>query len=153
MKAANSATYECIMPTLLLGLYYLFRQSPKQKKALKEDFKSLNTEKITQVGVTRWVEHFNIALNPFDKEYQVFYTTLSNASHETPKTEGLAKLMHDASDIFEFAHVFRSGIFYVQHDIAEFQFAQVAPNVLLDGVIYYSEKLPISRQYTYPHCS
>ncbi|CAG2231771.1 unnamed protein product [Mytilus edulis] len=57
--------------TLLLGLYYLYRRGPKQKKALKRAFSALNMTKIlpTRVGGTRWMPHMLRAINVIIKEY------------------------------------------------------------------------------------
>lgn len=55
IKAASPKLYEKTM-TLLIGLYYLYRSSPTQKKALKISFQSLQQTIIlpTRDGGTRW---------------------------------------------------------------------------------------------------
>ncbi|XP_063408230.1 zinc finger protein 862-like [Mytilus trossulus] len=85
--------------TLLLGLYYLYRRGPKQKKALKRAFSALNMTKIlpTRVGGTRWMPHMLRAINVIIKGYRGFKAHLESASHENPKAEGLAKIRTDVA--------------------------------------------------------
>ena len=82
------------MNTLLLGLYYLYKKSPKQKKMLEKAFEShgkrVNSPR--RVGGTRWVSHLYEAINIFIGSYPVFMDELDTASHINPKAEGLAKL-------------------------------------------------------------
>ncbi|XP_076081027.1 zinc finger protein 862-like isoform X2 [Mytilus galloprovincialis] len=85
--------------TLLLGLYYLYRRGPKQKKALKRAFSALNMKKIlpTHVGGTRWMPHMLRAINVIIKGYRGFKAHLESASHENPKAEGLTKILTDVA--------------------------------------------------------
>lgn len=68
IKAASPKFYEKTM-TLLIGLYYLYRRSQTQKKALKISFQSLQQTIIlfTRVGGTRWLPHSQRAINAFVK--------------------------------------------------------------------------------------
>ena len=86
--------------TLLLGLYYMYRQSAKQKHALKESFVATNVSQVlpTRVGGTRWLSHILLAINRFLKGYKAFVAHLSTASQppvNNSKAEGLAKLATD----------------------------------------------------------
>ena len=82
------------MNTLLLGLYYLYKKSPKQKKMLEKAFESqgkrVNLPR--RVGGIRWVSHLYEAINIFIGSYPVFMDQLDTASHINSKAEGLAKL-------------------------------------------------------------
>ncbi|XP_071142824.1 zinc finger protein 862-like [Mytilus edulis] len=100
LKSTFKALYEKLM-TLLLGLYYLYRKSPKQKKALKRSFKILNINQIlpSRVGGTRWLPHVARAINGFIKGYRAIRLQLESASHNNAKAEGLAKLARDGSII------------------------------------------------------
>lgn len=100
LKSTFKALYEKLM-TLLLGLYYLYRKSPKQKKALKRFFKILNINQIlpSRVGGTRWLPHVARAINGFIKGYRAIRLQLESASHNNAKAEGLAKLARDGSII------------------------------------------------------
>ena len=65
----NKLYDSCIV--LLMGLYYFYHNSPKQRQNLKRSFQSLNQSSVmpTCVGGTRWVGHIILAveklLNPF----------------------------------------------------------------------------------------
>ncbi|KAK3086151.1 hypothetical protein FSP39_014367 [Pinctada imbricata] len=58
IKASSKSMYDRAM-TLLLGLHYLYKKSPKMKKSLKRSFAALNQKQIlpTRVGGTRWLPH------------------------------------------------------------------------------------------------
>lgn len=83
--------------TLLLGLFYIYRKSPKSKKSLVRSFESLEMKPIlpTRIGGTRWLPHVERALKVFFKGYRAFCYHLQNSSHENSKAEGLAKLATD----------------------------------------------------------
>lgn len=55
--------------TLLMGLYYFYRNSPKQRSKLREMFQELGMKSVvpTRVGGTRWVGHMVLAINTFLK--------------------------------------------------------------------------------------
>lgn len=65
IKAASPKFYEKTM-TLLIGLYYLYRRSQTQKKALKISFQSLQ-QTIILLTRTRWLPHSQRAINAFVK--------------------------------------------------------------------------------------
>ncbi|KAK3083616.1 hypothetical protein FSP39_000304 [Pinctada imbricata] len=96
IKASSKSMYDRAM-TLLLGLHYLYKKSPKMKKSLKRSFAALNQKQIlpTRVGGTRWLPHVSKALYTFFKGYSAIRQQLENASHANPKAEGLVKLMQD----------------------------------------------------------
>jgi hypothetical protein len=92
----NNKQYEKVM-TLLLGLYYLYKNSPKLKNGLKRTFQIFEMNQVlpTRVGGTRWLPHLHKAMNIFFKSYKVLRHHLENASHESPKAEGLCKIAGD----------------------------------------------------------
>ncbi|KAH3713209.1 hypothetical protein DPMN_002520 [Dreissena polymorpha] len=51
----------------------------------------------TRIGGTRWLPHFEKALNIFSRGYKLFLYQLENASHQNAKAEGLAKMMRDGN--------------------------------------------------------
>ena len=59
----------CIV--LLMGLYYFYRNSPKQRQSLKQSFLSLKQSSLMPacVGGTRWVGHMVLAIENFVKGY------------------------------------------------------------------------------------
>ncbi|WAQ94245.1 K1586-like protein, partial [Mya arenaria] len=75
--------------TLLLGLYYLYRKSPKLKQGLKRSFEALDIRKVmpTRVRGTRWVPHIKLAIANFTKGYKAIRSHLETASHANPKAE------------------------------------------------------------------
>ena len=74
LKTSSSSLYEKLM-TLLLGLYYLYKKSPKQKKSPKRSFKALKMNQIlpSRVGGTRWLPHVQRAIN----DVKMFLTFIS----------------------------------------------------------------------------
>jgi hypothetical protein len=107
------------MMTLLFGLCYLYKKSPKQKKSPKRSFKALKMNQIlpsrvggtrwlphvqhqilpSRVGGTRWLPHVQRAINAFVKRYKAIKMQLVTASHQNPKAEGLAVLMRNGGII------------------------------------------------------
>ena len=57
---------------LLMGLYYTYRNSSKQRKNLHASFKALGQRSVvpTRVGGTRWVSHLLLAIQNFLKGYR-----------------------------------------------------------------------------------
>ena len=96
IKTHSQKLYDRAM-TLLIGLYYLYRKSPTQKKALKRCFKSMEQSQIlpTRVGGTRWLPHTQRAIGVLVKGYRVFKLQLDSSSHTNAKCEGYAKLLQD----------------------------------------------------------
>ena len=66
----NKLYDSCIV--LLMGLYYFYHNSPKQRQNLKRSFQSLNQSSVmpTRVGGTRWAGHMMLAVENFLKGYQ-----------------------------------------------------------------------------------
>ncbi|XP_053393195.1 E3 SUMO-protein ligase KIAA1586-like [Mercenaria mercenaria] len=83
--------------TLLIGLYYLYRRSPKMKKQLKNAFTTMEIKQVlpTRIGGTRWLPHMERAINAFLGGYRAIRAQLETGSHNNPKAEGLAKLASD----------------------------------------------------------
>lgn len=98
IKACDTKMYDKAT-TLLLGLYYLYRKSPKQKKALMECFNMLKMQPIlpTRIGGTRWLPHYKRAIDAFLKGYKAYRMQLESSSHGNAKAEGLVKLARDGS--------------------------------------------------------
>ncbi|XP_052244768.1 uncharacterized protein LOC127853935 [Dreissena polymorpha] len=98
MKKCAPKNYEKLT-SLLMGLFYLFRRSPKQKKGLERAAEALHMKMLlpTRIGGTRWLPHFEKALNIFSRGYKLFLYQLENASHQNAKAEGLAKMMRDGN--------------------------------------------------------
>ncbi|XP_060551246.1 E3 SUMO-protein ligase KIAA1586-like [Ruditapes philippinarum] len=90
--------YEKMM-TLLLGLYYLYRKSPKLKMGLKRSFEAYEMKMLlpTRVGGTRWLPHLTLAIRNFIRGYKAVRSHLESSSHSSPKAEGLAKLAADSN--------------------------------------------------------
>lgn len=70
IKDINNKLYDKTM-TLLIGLYYFYKRSSKQKKLLVKAFKIHNMTCVipTRVGGTRWVPHTVHAINIFLRGY------------------------------------------------------------------------------------
>ena len=82
---------------LMLGLYYLYRKSPKLKNGLKESFSAMQQKQVlpTRVWGTRLVPHLYRTIGSFFKGYTVIRRHLETASHTNAKAEGLAKIAAD----------------------------------------------------------
>ena len=74
LKTSSSSLYDKLM-TLFLGLYYLYKKSPKQKKSPKRSFKALKMNQIlpSRVGGTRWLPHVQRGIN----DVKMFLTFIS----------------------------------------------------------------------------
>lgn len=83
------------LTTLLLGLYYFYKNSPKQRKCLKRSMEILDVKGTLphRVCGSRWLPHMKKALSTLFKTYPAFLTQLQNASHENAKAEGLFRLL------------------------------------------------------------
>ncbi|KAH3874893.1 hypothetical protein DPMN_038149 [Dreissena polymorpha] len=84
--------------TLLIGLYYLYHKSPKQKKALQRAFVMLEFKAIimpTRIGGTKWMPHLDRSLSAFFKGYRALVYQLQTSSHYNAKAEGFSKLATD----------------------------------------------------------
>ena len=73
--------------TLLIGIYYLYKRSYKQKKTLKNAFLLRNMKPVLppRVGGTRWLPHLCHAIEVFFYGYRAILTQLQNNSHESAK--------------------------------------------------------------------
>ena len=87
--------------SLLIGLYYMYKKSPKQREHLLRCFKICNVKVAmpTRVGGTRWLGHLDHALDVFFRSYPAIVSHLQNNSHGNPKVEGFAKLAMSKSII------------------------------------------------------
>ena len=67
----KSPLYEKTVVTLLMGLYYFYRNSPLNRSMLKRSFDALGKKVYlpTRVGGTRWVGHLLRALSNFQNGY------------------------------------------------------------------------------------
>ena len=83
------------LTTLLLGISYLYKRSPKQRKLLRKSFKVVKVKGTLprRVGGSRWMPHMKRALTTLFSGYRGYIAHLENQSHSLPKAEGLAKLM------------------------------------------------------------
>lgn len=65
---------------LLMGLYYFYKNSPKQRSNLNLTFEALGDKKVlpTRVGGTRWVGHVVLAVETFFKAYNAIVTHLGD---------------------------------------------------------------------------
>lgn len=83
------------LSTLLLGLFYFYKNSSKQRKCLRECIKVLgiNGTLPHKINSTRWLPHMKRALENLFRTFPAFLSQLQNASHVNPKAEGLAKML------------------------------------------------------------
>ena len=90
--------------TLLVGLYYFYHKSSKQRKGLRKTCLMLDmaTRVPPRVGGTRWMAHMKRALEYVLEAFPALVTHLCNESHNNAKAEGLVKLLL-RYDIFAFA--------------------------------------------------
>lgn len=74
----NKLYDSCIV--LLMGLYYFYHNSPKQRQNLKRSFESLRQSSVmpTCVGGTRWVGHMMLAVENVLKGYQAIHAQLED---------------------------------------------------------------------------
>ena len=65
---------------LLMGLYYFYKNSPKQRSNLNLSFEALGDKKVlpTWVGGTIWVGHVVLAVETFFKAYNAIVTHLGD---------------------------------------------------------------------------
>ena len=83
------------LQTLLLGLYYMYKRSPKERQRLMKTFSALEMSPLLppRIGGTRWLPHVDHAINVFVWSYRALVTQLQDASGQSnnAKCEGLAK--------------------------------------------------------------
>ena len=75
--------------TLLMGLYYFFRNSPCMRKQLKNTFDAKNMKILipARIGGTRWVSHMLLALNNFLGGYEAIIMHLENLKLQQQQTQ------------------------------------------------------------------
>jgi hypothetical protein len=100
IKKSDTKLYDKAM-TLLIGLYYFYKKSYKQKKQLMRAFEALAIKPMLplRVGGTRWVPHTVAAIEAFCHSHIAICSQLDSASHGNAKAGGLSKLSHDAGII------------------------------------------------------
>lgn len=83
------------LSTLLLGLFYFYKNSSKQRKCLRECIKVLGINGTVphKINSTRWLPHMKRAMENLFRTFQAFLSQLQNASHVNPKAEGLARVL------------------------------------------------------------
>lgn len=90
----KNRTYDKLM-TLLIGLYYFYYKSYKNKKGLLESMKALDVDGVMpqKVTGTRWLPHLSRGIAGLLRSFVAYEAHLSSCSHEKAKAEGLAKLL------------------------------------------------------------
>ncbi|XP_062600058.1 zinc finger protein 862-like [Saccostrea cucullata] len=83
------------LTTLLLGIYYFYKNSPKQRKCLKRSMEILDVKGTLphRVCGSRWLPHMKKALGTLFKTHLAFFTQLQNASNGNAKAEGLFRML------------------------------------------------------------
>ena len=94
VKQSASKPYDRVV-TLLIGLYYFYKKSSKQRKSLRRAFAALNIKSRMppRVGGTRWLGHMARAIEYCLYAYPVLVGHLSDESNSNAKAEGLVKLL------------------------------------------------------------
>ncbi len=79
---------------LLMGTYYFYRNSPKQRENLRNSFESLGkpVNIPTRVGGTRWVGHMYLAVETFLKGHQAIYNQMEDCVNQ--KSKVCVKIYH-----------------------------------------------------------
>ena len=74
---------------LLLGTYYFYYNSPKQRENLRNSFESLGRIPVmpTRVGGTRWVGHMLLAVETFIKGYEAIYNQMEDCINQKAKVK------------------------------------------------------------------
>lgn len=87
--------------TLLLGLFYFYKKSAKQREGLKQTCQELGVHCVfpTRVGGTRWVPHTILAIETFLRGYKAICGQLDKAT--APKASGFSKLAKNV-DVLSF---------------------------------------------------
>lgn len=90
----SAKLYEKLL-TLMIGLHYFYKRSPKQKKGLLEAIKVVGIKGLLppKVTGTRWLGHISNGIDSLCRTYTAYDVHLSTASHGNAKAEGLAKLL------------------------------------------------------------
>ena len=65
-----------------MGLYYFYRNSPKQRQNLNRSFEALSQKPVipTRVGGTRWLAHMTHAIESFLQGYQAIANHLADVT-------------------------------------------------------------------------
>jgi hypothetical protein len=86
--------YDKLM-TLLVGLYYFYKKSFKNKKGLTAAISALGIKGLQppKVTGTRWLAHLSRGIQALLRTFTAFEAHLSTLSHDNSKAEGLLKIM------------------------------------------------------------
>ena len=78
---------------LLMGLYYLYHNSPKQREILRNAYASLEMKETmpTRVSGTRWVGHLLLSVENFLKGFRAFRNHIEDCVNQSVKVSMLAK--------------------------------------------------------------
>ena len=79
----SNHTYDRLQ-TLLLGIYYLYRNSPRLKNGYRQACDAMQLKMLMpkRAGGTRWLSHILAAINVLLKNYVALRTHLETASHD-----------------------------------------------------------------------
>ena len=94
----KNALYSSAM-TLMMGVYYFYRNSPKQRQCLRTAFATLQMKCIvpTRVGGTRWVGHLFRAIDAFFKGYPAIVMQMADLVQQ----KGTGKVCMKCSEILD----------------------------------------------------
>lgn len=86
--------YDKLM-TLLIGLYYFYKKSHKNKQKLLETISITKTKGVIpgKVTGTRWLPHLSRSIKGLLKTFTAYEVHLANLSHQNSKAEGLVKIL------------------------------------------------------------
>ena len=112
VKTSSSAYKDTI--ALLMGIYFFYHNSGKQKTALQESYQAMNVKTVipTRVSGTRWLGHLYKALCIFLRGYPVIHQQLQDCAASKIKTEnknkavGYLRLMEKGS-VIAYMHLLR----------------------------------------------
>lgn len=85
------------LSTLLLGIFYFYKRSPKQRKNLRHTFEVMNVKGTLphRVSGSRWMPHMQRALKSLFTSFPGYVSHLQNESHTNSKAEGHVQLSSD----------------------------------------------------------
>ena len=81
--------------TLLVGLYYFYKKSHKNKHQLLESISITKSKGVVpgKVTGTRWLPHLSRSIKGTLRAFKAYDVHLSNLSHSNAKAEGLLKML------------------------------------------------------------
>ena len=80
--------------TLLIGIYYFYNKSSKQKKALQRSNEAAGKGVLpTKTSGTRWLPHLEKSITNVVRSFTAIEAQLADASNTNAKAEGLHKLL------------------------------------------------------------